>query len=288
MRFRDQKEVDALRNLYKPIDRIAEEYANTLKKLVRKMKSLMEIAFVERLSPLIQQYENEQKKITDNSVDDIRYLLTRYTNLINAEIEIIMIEIYRLFSPEELSVIVANFIDIVDEAQRAILLKELTDEYETIPTETYEPIDESVDEILEEKEKEEKEYIPIIVDEYKERVQTGIVEALQTGLSTAAIFALLLEWGENALNKAEFVAVNETGDLFDSLSQQRQTNIGIDYFVWLTQQDSRVRESHAELDGHVFKWAEGAVGAGANGQDIWPKSEYNCRCFAAAYFDDEE
>ena len=213
MRFRDQKEVDALRNLYKPIDRIAEEYANTLKKLVRKMKSLMEIAFVERLSPLIQQYENEQKKITDNSVDDIRYLLTRYTNLINAEIEIIMIEIYRLFSPEELSVIVANFIDIVDEAQRAILLKELTDEYETIPTETYEPIDESVDEILEEKEKEEKEYIPIIVDEYKERVQTGIVEALQTGLSTAAIFALLLEWGENALNKAEFVAVNETGDL---------------------------------------------------------------------------
>ena len=247
------------------------------------MNIIMQTAFIEKISPIIQQYENDKKQITDNSVDEeMRRILQRYTNLIDVEISAAMIAIYKLFSPEALSVIVSNLTDTLDEAQRRIILSELLEEYEIIPKQKYEVIDDEVGEILEETEKEEIKYIPIIADEYEERVKTGTFDALKIGAGIAAIFTLLIEWGDMALNKAEFIAVNSTGDLFNDLSRTRQTNVGIEEFEWLTQNDNKVRETHAALHGMIFRWDTGATGVGVppEMEGFYPKKDYNCRCFA--------
>lgn len=45
------------------------------------------------------------------------------------------------------------------------------------------------------------------------------------------------------------------------------------YYIWRTQGDDKVRESHAANDGQVFEW-DNPPGTGNPGED------YNCRCYA--------
>ena len=42
--------------------------------------------------------------------------------------------------------------------------------------------------------------------------------------------------------------------LFGFLNRVQQEAMGIDFYVWTTQRDGRVREGHAERDDKVFRW----------------------------------
>jgi len=52
----------------------------------------------------------------------------------------------------------------------------------------------------------------------------------------------------------------------------------------VTADDERVRDSHDELHDQVFTWKDGA--RNERGEQIWPGTDYNCRCIAEPY--DEE
>lgn len=64
-----------------------------------------------------------------------------------------------------------------------------------------------------------------------------------------------------------------------NLDQKRQKANGIAEFTWRTANDERVRESHAELDGEVFTYAQGTpIG-------LMPGEDYQCRCYAEPVID---
>ena len=57
------------------------------------------------------------------------------------------------------------------------------------------------------------------------------------------------------------------------LTKERQTDLGVEQYIWRTVGDERVREEHEILDGEVFSW-DNPPEPGQPGDD------YQCRCTA--------
>jgi hypothetical protein len=57
------------------------------------------------------------------------------------------------------------------------------------------------------------------------------------------------------------------------INQLRQQDLGIERYIWRSQNDAKVRASHAEYDDHVFRWNEPPEGG-------HPGQAHNCRCYA--------
>lgn len=100
--------------------------------------------------------------------------------------------------------------------------------------------------------------------------------------------------------RAELIARDQVGKLNGQLSRMRQKEIGIDFYIWRTSDDERVRESHRVLDDKVCSWNDPSVYAdtvedATNGK--WksrasiggyigePGEDYQCRCYAEPVFD---
>ena len=110
--------------------------------------------------------------------------------------------------------------------------------------------------------------------------------------------------------RADLIARDQSLKLYASLGQHRQENAGIEWFVWRTVEDERVRgnpsgkypnavPSHYMMDGLVCKWNDPTVYAeslkDAKGgrwrkrtKDmpmVQPGVEINCRCYAEPIFE---
>lgn len=57
------------------------------------------------------------------------------------------------------------------------------------------------------------------------------------------------------------------------INQLRQQDLGIERYIWRSQDDAKVRESHADYDDQVFRWDEPPAGG-------HPGQAHNCRCYA--------
>lgn len=57
------------------------------------------------------------------------------------------------------------------------------------------------------------------------------------------------------------------------INQLRQQDLGTERYIWRSQDDAKVRDSHAEYDDQVFRWEEPPAGG-------HPGQAHNCRCFA--------
>ncbi len=57
------------------------------------------------------------------------------------------------------------------------------------------------------------------------------------------------------------------------INQLRQQDLGIERYIWHSQDDAKVRDSHAEHDDQVFRWGEPPTGG-------HPGQAHNCRCVA--------
>lgn len=61
--------------------------------------------------------------------------------------------------------------------------------------------------------------------------------------------------------------------LFGFLNRVQQEAMGIEFYVWTSQNDSRVREGHAERDDKIFRWDDPPEGR-------HPSQDFGCRCYA--------
>jgi SPP1 gp7 family putative phage head morphogenesis protein len=84
--------------------------------------------------------------------------------------------------------------------------------------------------------------------------------------------------------KATLIARTEVSKTTTALTQARAQSVGLNWYVWGTSDDARVRPAHDLMDEVLIKWTESPAPEALNGQ----KSEghyhagaiYNCRCFA--------
>ena len=63
------------------------------------------------------------------------------------------------------------------------------------------------------------------------------------------------------------------------LNARRQQALGISHYIWRSQDDTRVRSTHAARDDQIFSWDEQLPGG-------FPGEDFNCRCYAEPVLDD--
>lgn len=82
-------------------------------------------------------------------------------------------------------------------------------------------------------------------------------------------------------SRARLIARDQVAKLNGQLDQLRQTNVGVEQYIWRTSLDERVRDSHREKEGKVFDWNDPPADTGHPGED------YQCRCYAEPVFPGE-
>lgn len=120
-------------------------------------------------------------------------------------------------------------------------------------------------------------------DEQASRLRDMVTEYQTSGTSESLLDLIQREY-DVTTNKARFLARQETGLFFESLSRTRALSAGVRRYRWSTSHDSRVRNepnggNHKHLDGQIFDLdGEGGVVDLKTGRKAHAGSDYNCRC----------
>ncbi len=121
------------------------------------------------------------------------------------------------------------------------------------------------------------ELITSIPEQYLEKVEQAVVEAMADGLRHEEIIDEIERIGGVTESRAKLIARDQIGKLNSDFNRIRQTDLGIDEYTWSTSGDERVRDEHADLDGKTFRWNDPPP-EGHPGEPI------QCRCVAIPVF----
>lgn len=109
--------------------------------------------------------------------------------------------------------------------------------------------------------------------ELVQRLAKEVWAGIQRGDDALSIKRFILdERSEYPRWRAKLIARDQTAKLFSSLTEERQTELGVEEYIWETVGDGAVRDTHADRDGKTYRWD--AVG------QIKPGEEIQCRCVA--------
>lgn len=99
---------------------------------------------------------------------------------------------------------------------------------------------------------------------------------------TADKFKVLV--GHMTESHAKLISRTETSKAHAALTQARMESIGLDWYIWHTSEDERVRSSHRIMDGVMCRYSDAPHPEALAGEkDVGgysPGNIYNCRCFA--------
>jgi len=125
--------------------------------------------------------------------------------------------------------------------------------------------------------------IETIHQSYFKDVQTIVYNGVGKGESVSSMAQKITKRTGVSQNRAKLIARDQTSKLNSDIATARQTELGVKKFVWSTAGDERVRDSHADLDGRVFTYSQGADVDGES--NVLPGQPINCRCVALPVFD---
>ena len=124
-------------------------------------------------------------------------------------------------------------------------------------------------------------YITNIRDDYTVKIEAIIIQGVKNGKSMADIRDQLVKQIGITENRAQFIAVDQTGSILGQLTAKRHQEMGAVGFRWVDSGDSRVRKKHRELNGKAFSYANPPA-------EGLPGTPFRCRCTADPIFDESE
>jgi SPP1 gp7 family putative phage head morphogenesis protein len=107
-----------------------------------------------------------------------------------------------------------------------------------------------------------------------EQTKQALIDGTNLKDLTNDIFDIMKERTDVTDSRAKLIARDQTAKLNGLLTQERQTDIGVESYVWRTVGDERVRDTHADNEDQTFSWDNPPVETGHPGED------YQCRCWA--------
>lgn len=116
------------------------------------------------------------------------------------------------------------------------------------------------------------------------RAQKLAQEATLTGQRADEIAKKLADTEKVTAGRARRIARTEIAKANAAITKARAQYVGAEQYFWRTAGDEAVRESHAELDGQIFRFDDPPEidGEGAHG----PGEIYECRCYAEPIIDE--
>ena len=138
--------------------------------------------------------------------------------------------------------------------------------------------DDQVRGILNAWKRENSAFITRMADESVQEMMDTASRAVRSGRSNRDLRKELRNRFGITERRARTIARTEVSQLNAQITRERQRELGIETFVWLTAGDTRVRDRHEEWGGREFDWDSPPEG-------IMPGDEVNCRCVARASVD---
>jgi len=109
-------------------------------------------------------------------------------------------------------------------------------------------------------------------------VERIVQREVRRGSSVREITRKINKQVNNGNYRAERIARTESGQLYAQISRERNRELGISKFEWVTARDERVRDQHDAWGGHKFEWDNPPDG-------VRPGEPINCRCSARSDVD---
>lgn len=122
-----------------------------------------------------------------------------------------------------------------------------------------------------------------------------ISDGYRNGLSQDEVKELCRKHYEQSKSWFESMTSDRVSTLNSELTKAEHTDAGVKFYVWKSQHDNRVRQSHRSFDGKIFSWdappdgwyVTKSKGLVLTGRRCHPGEDYGCRCCAIPIFDYE-
>ena len=159
----------------------------------------------------------------------------------------------------------------------------------------YDPVEPWMQEALQEWTKTDLRLIRNLSDEYINRIESVVLEAVQIGKRPEDLLVDILRINKGmTVDRARLISVDQTGKLLGQINRARSLAIGLNRYQWLTVGDKRVRPTHQNANGKIGDfdnsgiWWEGVqkVSRGTSDPVAHPGGEIRCRCSSAAVWED--
>lgn len=125
--------------------------------------------------------------------------------------------------------------------------------------------------------------ITTLHDQYAQQVESTVFNGVTKGQGTSEIAKQIAKIDNATQAHAELIARDQTGSILGQINAHRQQEAGADYYIWQSMEDSRVRDSHQELDQTLQRYGDPDGGDGG----MVPGEPIRCRCVALPVFADE-
>ena len=140
--------------------------------------------------------------------------------------------------------------------------------------------------------KENVDLISSIPDKFLGDVEGIITRGFRSGTRVEDLSQEIEDRFDVTDSRADLIARDQIGKLNGQLSEARQTDLGLNKYIWRTSQDERVRgnpaglypnadPSHWEREGEIFDWSDPP-------EDGHPGEPIQCRCYAEPVLDADE
>ena len=124
-----------------------------------------------------------------------------------------------------------------------------------------------------------------------ERLSRFAYEQKQKGIRPEEIAkAMQQALPDMSAGHVKLIARTESAKAASALMEARCESLGLDWYIWRTCGDGRVRDAHAKMNGVLCRWSdppnpEAMFGGHNSGGGYHPGGIYNCRCIAAPVID---
>lgn len=136
-----------------------------------------------------------------------------------------------------------------------------------------------------------------LTEEYQKKIKEIIISGVNNeSLSVSDLKKQLVKINKQFEGyRSGLIARDQVGKLNGQVTKQRQQDIGIKTYFWITSRDERVRKSHRVLDRKLCRWDDPTVYSDDNGK-TWkkrnsiggyigePQQDFECRCNADPVF----
>lgn len=125
--------------------------------------------------------------------------------------------------------------------------------------------------------------IKTIPEESLGKMRDIVYDGYASGKTTTRMISDIQRVYRISRRRAELIARDQTAKLNGQIQRAQQMDAGINEYIWYTVGDSRVRSSHAALNGKKFSWNDAPVNG--DGRKCHPGEDYQCRCIGRPVFD---
>ena len=109
----------------------------------------------------------------------------------------------------------------------------------------------------------------------------NIIRAVDRKILIEELAESIMRMAEVNEKRAALIACDQVGKLNSQLAQLEQLQQGVEYYIWQTMMDSRVRPAHAARQGKRFAWDDPPSG----GHPGWA---IRCRCTSLGCYDTDK